>query len=50
MLEQMAEEEVKSVDATQVYLLLKSIASKFIQKDIYIMSQYKENNHLSTLG
>ena len=55
MLEEMSEEDIKHVNTTEVALLLKSIASKFIEKEIYhdglnIKSYYKESKHLSVLG
>ena len=55
MLEEMSEEDIKHVNTTEVALLLKSIVSKFIEKEIYhdglnIKSYYKESKHLSVLG
>lgn len=46
MLEEMSEEDIKHVNIAEVALLLKSIASKFIEKEIYhdglnIKSHYK---------
>ena len=52
---EMPEEDIKHVNIAEVALLLKSIASKFVEKVIYhdglnIKSYYKENKHLSVLG
>ena len=54
MLQELSEEEFKHVNTAGMALLLKTIASKFIGKEIYrnglkIKSYYKESKHLSVL-
>lgn len=52
MLQEMLEEETKHMNTAEMTLLLKTIVSKFIEKEIYhkrleINSYCKKNNHLS---
>ena len=55
IIESMNDEELRNVDLPEVSLLLKTIASKFVEKEIHkdgntINALYKENRIPKTLG
>ena len=55
IIERMNDEELRNVDLPEVSLFLKTIASKFVEKEIYkdgnmINALYKDNRILKALG
>ena len=55
IIESMNDEELRNVDLSEVSLLLKTIASKFVEKEIYkdgnmINALYKDNRIIKALG